>query len=178
MEKIKIILFRPESRRILKISEIYPDSVNTCRIIMENKNGKIRLVCAMLRIGQGQKEVDNISSGGICVNIDINSGKLGDFALSYEGEKLEEHPDTHFVFRNKKISQWNEIRRFIIESSGKFPFFTYLGWDIALTVEGPVAIEINSVPAIDIMEMISGGLREAFGIKNPDYYWKNPGKRT
>jgi hypothetical protein len=156
-----------------EISEIYPDSVNTCRIITENKNGVARLVCAMLRIGRGQKEVDNISSGGICVNIDINSGKFGDFAMSYDGEKYTQHPDTHFVFRSEKISRWDETRKFTTDSAGKLPFFTYLGWDIALTDDGPVCIEINPFPAIDIMEMTSCGLRGAFEIEDPDYYWKN-----
>ena len=161
-----------------EISKIYPDSVNTCRIITENKNGVSRVVCAMLRIGKGQKEVDNISSGGICVNIDINSGKFGNFAMSYDGKKFAQHPDTNFIFLNEKISRWDEIRNFTTESASKLPFFTYLGWDIALTMNGPVAIEINTSPAIDIMEMTSRGLREAFGMNDPDYFWKNSGKKA
>ena len=161
-----------------EISKIYPASVNTCRIITENKDGANRVVCAMLRMGRGHNEVDNISSGGICTHINVKSGKLGDFALSYTGERFEEHPDTHFAFRNFTIFRWDEIQKFTIEAAGKLPFFTYIGWDIALTADGPVALEINRDPAIDITEMTSHGLREAFDIKDPDYYWKNPGKRA
>jgi hypothetical protein len=161
-----------------EISNIYPGSVNTCRIITENKDGIARVVCAMLRMGRGQNEVDNISSGGICTYINVISGKFGDFAISYTGERFEEHPVTHFAFRNFKISRWDEIQRFTIESAGKLPFFTFIGWDIALTADGPIALEINLGPAIDIIEMTSHGLREAFGITNPDYYWKNAGKRA
>ena len=161
-----------------EISRIYPDSVNTCRIITENRNGAARVVCAMLRIGRDHREVDNISSGGICVHIDIKYGTFGDFAMSYDGKKFFRYPDTHFVFRHEKISRWNEIQKFVTESANKLPFFTHLGWDIGLTPAGPVAIEINTAPAIDIMEMISCGLREAFRIVDPDYYWKNPGKRA
>lgn len=160
-----------------EISRVYPESVNTCRIITENKNGTARLVCAMLRVGRGHVEVDNNSSGGISTNININNGKSGDFATSYSGEKFSIHPDTQFEFRNFTIPRWDEIRNFALESAGKLPFFTHLGWDIALTAEGPVAVETNCNPAIDGMEMASGGLREAFGIDNPNYYWKNPGKR-
>jgi hypothetical protein len=161
-----------------EISEIYPESVNTFRIITENKNGAARVVCAMLRIGRGHKEVDNVSSGGICVNIDINTGKLGDYAMSYDEEKIDQHPDTHVAFRNVTISKWDEILKFAKVSASKMPFLTYLGWDIALTPDGPVAIEINRTPAVNIMETLSGGLREAFGIDDPDYYWKNLGKRA
>lgn len=160
-----------------EMSKIFPGSVNTCRIITENKSGGTpRVVCAILRIGQGRKEVDNISSGGICTNIDINTGKFGDFAMSYSGRKIEEHPDTHFKFQNSGVIKWDEIQNFTIKSAEKLPFFTYLGWDIALTAEGPIAVEMNLGPAIDIMEMISHGMRESFGIVDPDYYWKSPGK--
>ena len=160
-----------------EISKMYPRSVNTCRIITENKNGAVRLVCAMLRMGRGQNEVDNASLGGICTHININSGKFGDFAISYDGEKFAKHPDTQFEFSNQGISRWNDIKTYTTESAGKLPFFTYLGWDIALTSDGPVAIETNRSPAVDIIEKTSYGLREAFGIDDPDYYWKNPGKR-
>jgi len=161
-----------------EISEIYPESVNTFRIITENKNGVARVVCAMLRMGRGHKEVDNVSSGGICVNIDISTGKLGDYAMSYDEEKIDHHPDTHVAFRNITISKWDEILKFATVSASKMPFLTYLGWDIALTPDGPVAIEINRTPFLDVLETLSGGLREAFGIDDPDYYWKNLGKRA
>jgi hypothetical protein len=160
-----------------EISGIYPGSVNTFRIIAENMNGSVRVVCAMLRVGRGQSEVDNISSGGICTYIDVNSGKFGDFAISYTGERFEKHPDTQFAFRNFYLSRWDDIKRFTIEAAGRMPFFTYLGWDITLTANGPLVIEVNANPAHDVMEMSYAGLREAFGIEDPDYYWKNPGKR-
>jgi len=160
-----------------EISQIYPNSVNTFRIITENKDGLCRLVSAVLRIGRGQNEVDNASAGGIFIKIDSDRGKMGDFAVSHVPEKFFRHPDTNFVFHNSVISRWDEIRRFTIDSAAKLPFFTYLGWDIALTSAGPVAIEINRTPSIELNEMPSGGLREAFRIEDPAYYWKNPGKR-
>lgn len=159
-----------------EISKIYPYSVNTCRIITENNCGTVRLVCAMLRMGRGHSDVDNASSGGICTNINITSGKFGDFAISYDGEKFLQHPDTRFTFSNNGISRWEEIEKFTLEAAGKQPFFKFLGWDIALTTQKPLVVEINSSPAVDIIEKTSCGLREAFGIDVPDDYWKNSGR--
>ena len=161
-----------------KISKIYPHSVNTFRIITENKSGTVRLVSAILRMGHGQKEVDNSTFGEIFTHININSGKFGDFAISDDDcEKIAMHPDTQFAFSNQEISRWNDIKQYTMESAGKLPFITYLGWDIALTQDGPVAIEINRSPGLDVMEKTSHGLREAFSINDPDYYWKNKGNR-
>jgi hypothetical protein len=159
-----------------ELSEIYPESVNTFRIITENKNGVARVVCAMLRMGRGHKEIDNISSGGICVNIDILSGKSGDYAMSNAEEKIVRHPDSGIAFHDITISQWDEIRKFAMTAAGKMPFLPYLGWDIALTPRGPVAIEINRTPGLAVIETLSGGMREGFGIHDPDFYWKNLGK--
>jgi hypothetical protein len=162
-----------------EISEIYPESVNTIRIVTENKNGLARIICAMLRVGRYHKEIDNLSSGGIGVNIDIPTGKLGNYAMSLNEEKFALHPDTHVVFRNITLSEWGNIQKFAMESASKIPFLTYLGWDIALTPIGPVVIEINRTPALYFMETLSGGgLREDFGIQDPGFYWKNLGKKT
>jgi hypothetical protein len=65
-----------------------------------------------------------------------------------------------------------------MDSADKLPFFTHLGWDIALTREGPVAIEVNLGPGIEGLQIACGGLRKVFQIEDPDYYWKNPGKRS
>ena len=58
-----------------ELSRIYPNSVNTCRIITENIDGSAHVRCAMLRTGCGQNDVDNVSAGGLCVKIDIASGR-------------------------------------------------------------------------------------------------------
>jgi hypothetical protein len=41
-----------------------------------------------------------------------------------------------------------------------------------------MAIEVNLGPGIESLQISHGGLREAFGITDPDYYWKNLGKRV
>jgi hypothetical protein len=160
-----------------EISSLYPESVNTIRIITENNQGDVRIPCAMMRIGRGKNEIDNASAGGIFLKIAINSGNVGDFAFSYTGEKYSHHPDSKCIFRNFKIPLWDEILRFAKGSAGKLPFFTHLAWDIALTDTGPVAIEINLSPGISGLQISSGGLRDVFGIEDPGYYWKNPGRR-
>ncbi len=160
-----------------RISKMYPGSVNTFRILTENLEGETRAVCGILRIGRGQNDVDNVSAGGLFVKIDLNNGTLGDRAMSYEYESFFEHPDTGFVFHNYKIPRWNDILKFTTESADKLPFFGHLGWDIALTNDGPMAIETNLNPAIEVYQILEGGMREQFTITDPDYYWKNPGKR-
>ena len=94
-----------------------------------------------------------------------------------DGERFRKHPDTNIIFRGQKILRWKEIKEFVIEHSRKIPQFTYLGWDIALTKNEPLAIEVNYGFSLDGLQIIFGGLRDIIGIDNPKYYWKNKGKR-
>jgi hypothetical protein len=157
-----------------ELSLLYPDSVNTFRIATENIKGNVRIVCATLRIGKSGNEVDNSSQGGIALGIDINNGFCKDFATTTDSDRMfYKHPDTGFIFNNYKIKNWDEIKKFTIGCAAKLLQFTYLGWDIALTVDGPVVIEANLSFGLDHFQIRLGGLREAFHIESPDFYWNN-----
>ena len=161
-----------------EISKIYPYSVNTVRIATENKNGNIRILCATLRMGRNGNEVDNGSQGGLFIKIDVKTGEMGHHATSHQLEYCEKHPDTVFTFRGHKILSWKKIKEITVESAKKLPQFTYLGWDIAIAKNGPLVIETNLNFGLDHYQFALGGLREVFQISNPQFYWKNKGKRT
>jgi hypothetical protein len=155
------------------VAKIYSHAVNTFRIITENISGRVRVVCAILRIGREGKPFDNSSQDGLVAKIDLRTGRLGDHAGSEQCEHFTHHPDTGFEFNNYLIPQWNQILEFVTESAQKLYHFTYLGWDIALAENGPMAIEANLNFALDHCQVILGGIRKIFGIENPDTYWKN-----
>ncbi|OEU82144.1 MAG: hypothetical protein BA873_01975 [Desulfobulbaceae bacterium C00003063] len=161
-----------------EISRIYPHSVNTFRIATENKNGDVRILCATLRLGRGGNEVDNSAQDGIITKVDVETGRIGNLATSEQCEYFEKHPDTRFVFKKNRISNWNKVKQFAICSAKKMPQFTYLGWDIALTQEGPLAVETNLKFGLDHYQVALGGLREIFQISDPKFYWKNREKRV
>lgn len=156
-----------------EIAQIYPQSVNTFRIATENINGMVRILCAVLRIGRNGNEVDNASQDGIIVKINLETGEIGDKAVSEKCEFFDKHPDTNFVFKGYTISKWDQVKLFVEECARRLPFFTYVGWDIALTHEGPCVIEANLGFSLDLFQLPIEGLRGTFRIDNPYYYWKN-----
>lgn len=155
-----------------EISNIYDKSVNTFRIATENLNGNVRVVCATLRMGKDGRQVDNSAQDGLVVGINVYNGEFYSEASTEEGVKYKKHPDSKFEFKNKKILRWNEIKKFAEDSARKLGQFTYLGWDIALTDEGPVAIEANLGFGIDHYQAAIGGIRRNFNIEDPQKYWK------
>jgi hypothetical protein len=154
------------------ITKIYPSSVNTFRIATENIRGCVRVVCSVLRMGRQGNEVDNASQNGLVLGINSNTGEFNDYAIDEMGGIFYKHPDTNFIFKRHMISDWNKIVNFTLECAKKLPEFTHLGWDIALTKKGPMAIETNLEFGLDLYQLALGGLREAFNITDPNKYLK------
>lgn len=154
------------------LSEIYPGSINTFRIITENFSGQPRIVAALLRIGQSGSYVDNFTQGGIALGIDLASGHALEKGSLENAEKITHHPDTHFRFADFVVPNWPAIKSFVLECCQKLSFFPHLGWDIALTDEGPLVIEQNINIGPDLPQMALGGLRQAYNIDDPMAYWR------
>jgi len=156
-----------------EMGAFHPDSVNTCRVATKNTSGEVSVVCATLRMGRGDNEVDNGSVGGLFVGIDERTGELHASATSHRCDRFESHPDTHLPFRGHKLSKWAHVKQFVLTSAAKMPQFTYVGWDVAVSKDGPLAVEANVPFGLAHFQIAFGGLREAFDIHNPRKYWTN-----
>lgn len=74
------------------VAAIYPGSINTVRMVtIRGKSGKVYLVTAMFRIGNG-KFVDNFNSGGMVAPMDPDTGTVIDRALDKQKNLYVNHP--------------------------------------------------------------------------------------
>jgi hypothetical protein len=128
-----------------KMNELHAGSINTIRLITFNNGGTIHVFSAALRIGTKGSSVDNWASGGIVIAIDLESGRLvgdGFFKPGYGG-RVQTHPDTGVVLNEFQIPFFKES----IETTCRLHTYLYgvhsIGWDIAITPEGPLFIEGN-----------------------------------
>ncbi len=153
------------------LSEIYPHALNTIRILTKTEGQEVKLILAFLRMGTGGDHIDN-SSKSIAVKINLDSGRLEEFAISNYLKKLSKHPDTGFVFKNTALPHWDVIMEAIPVMARKFAFIKFIGWDIAITPDGFRVIEINRSPALKKAQLLHGGLKSKLEITNPkDWYY-------
>jgi hypothetical protein len=127
------------------LSNLHPQSVNTMRILTFNNKGKIELFSAALRIGTKSHNVDNWAAGGIAVGIDIETGKLrkeGLYKPGYGGF-AEVHPDSGITLLDYQIPFFKESIEVVCQLHRYLYGIHSIGWDIAITPEGPVFIEAN-----------------------------------
>ena len=150
-----------EAHDILK--KIYPDSLNTFRVITYVFNNKIYHFPIALRIGQGGSVVDNTSAGGVFVGVS-DDGKLNSYALRKDStEKIYEHPDTKVAFGGYCIPQIKEIIEAAEAIHKRIPQLGMIAFDLSIDKDSNIVlVEINTEwPGIFIVQ---AGLAEpAFG---------------
>lgn len=136
-----------------EVSKVYPCSINTIRAVTILKNGVPYVVQTYFRIGNDGKFVDNFNSGGMTVPIDKKTGIVMDKAIDKKKILYETHPYTGYKIKGFKFPYWDEVLEMAKDLAKKIPDMGYVGWDIALTKEGPVIIEANEYPGHDIYQL-------------------------
>ena len=120
-------------------------STNTIRAVtIKKKNGVILLVGTYARFGVGDSKIDNLSQGGICVSVDIGSGKLAKNGFDRMSQIFHGHPTSGITFDGYQIPQWEEVIALAKKVQDAFDFYPLLGMDIAISENGPIVIEVNS----------------------------------
>ena len=140
-----------------EMNKLCDKSVNTMRIMTFNDNGKSRIIWMGLRVGNGINSIDNFHAQGMAVNIDINTGKLVGNAIDKDLNEYSEHPLTHVKFDGFQIPCFEEAKKMVLEASLRSDKILVVGWDVAISKNGPVIIEGNRRPGFDIVQVLSGG---------------------
>ncbi|MDN3473544.1 hypothetical protein HHE92_05300 [Pseudoalteromonas arctica] len=149
----------------LDIEAVYAHSVNTLRVITKrNTQGQVEIIATTLRMGSKGSEIDNTSAGGLVIGIDLLTGHaFRDYAThEYGSSRFYEHPDSGFKFKDLIIPNWLNIQNEILELANKNIILNLTGWDIAITNNGIVVIEINTLFGIDGLQSALGGLKNKF----------------
>ncbi|NRG16351.1 hypothetical protein HPQ64_01455 [Rhizobiales bacterium] len=138
-----------------------PTSVNTVRIdTLIGDDGQVRFNAAAIRIGARGAITDNVSSGGVMAGIDLETGRISGRArrdAKYGGdyydlcELCSASPDM------LQIPFWDEVLNVVTKAAEALLPFRSLGWDVALSVDGPVVIETNYDYGLDILQEHAGG---------------------
>ncbi len=147
------------------ISEIYPNSINTLRIVTVNpkhssKPEDVILLTCMLRLGAHGSYVDNWAKGGLIVRVDEN-GHLGEYGFYKPGygTRVKEHPDTQTVFKDRIIPYYKEAISLAKQFHTKLKNIHSIGWDVSITKDGPVFIEGNDNWELGFVQICEGGIR-------------------
>ena len=123
-------------------------SVNTVRFMTTlYPDGSAKVIAVWMKFGRKGKCVDNAGSGGnVDAAVDIETGRIYN-VMQFDGWRkakvVERHPDNGSQLNGVVIENWEAIKEDVKRFQQAFPYCKAAGWDIAITDEGPVVIEVN-----------------------------------
>ncbi len=156
-------IFQEAIEQHKEMSMLNPSSINTMRLItIRNKEGGISLFPSILRIGTNGSFVDNTSQGGIAVGINMETGKLLKYGFQKPafGTKVESHPNSNINFSNFLIPFFQQAVQLALYFHSFLSDIHSIGWDIAITENGPTFIEGNDNWEINGPQVCHGGLKK------------------
>lgn len=163
-----------------QLASLNESSVNTIRFMTTLfPDGESKIVATFIKIGRSGKCVDNAGIGGnvdTCVDIETGTVK---FPIQFDGwrkiKDITHHPDSGILIDGMVIDNWKSIKSQVKDFQKSFPFIKAAGWDIAITDEGPVVIEVNDMWDRTGQYFIRKGWRNE--IRDCYFAWKETGAK-
>ena len=134
------------------LNKLCPSSVNTLRIVTLNINDKSHFLYALLRVGSGNNHVDNISSGGMYTLIGDDGVLHFPAFCDKTGLYYDAHPVTGTAYQGFTVPMFQQAIDICLKAAQIKPGLAYIGWDVAITPDGPVLIEGNILPGYDMAQ--------------------------
>lgn len=104
-----------------------------------------------LPVSDANSVVDNIAAGGMIAPTDPETGELG-----CGGRRIGElaaHPVTGAQIEGFLTPDWQEAKALVIDAHAEtFPDHTLVGWDVALSSDGPILSEGDSIPGLIVAQ--------------------------
>jgi len=148
-----------------ELTALSPFGLTDVRVIVYRNEPVLSMLRVPTRDSDGKA---NLHQGALGVGIDIASGR-GSHAV-HHGDAISHHPDTGVEVLGMQLPMWDEVIRISRMAAGSVPL-KYLGVDLALSVNGPLVLEINARPGIEIQNANMTGMRtilEEIRQRNPE----------
>ncbi|MEG0025755.1 MAG: sugar-transfer associated ATP-grasp domain-containing protein [Bacilli bacterium] len=131
------------------LNEINPSVVNNVRLVTLLKDNEVYIIASLLRLNNGDGNVINCQD--IFGSLDENGRLVGNMVDDY-CHTYEKHPLTGFVFKKMKIPFMNEAIDMVKKAGKVVKEIRYVGWDVAITPNGPIIIEGNFYPSYGLFQ--------------------------
>lgn len=140
-----LIVVHPE------LADIALGALPTVRIVtILDEAGRPEVVSATFRCASDPRaRVDNMKAGGLIVPVDLGDGRLGTACFGYGGHDHDIHPATGAPIAGRTLPGWGMAIGLVNEAhADAFADYVLIGWDVALTADGPMLIEGNGKPGV------------------------------
>lgn len=136
------------------LANLYSNACNTMRIItLLDTDGKAHYLYNVQKMGLNGSIIDN---NCLFTPVDLETGRMKYPAHSGDTVKgiiYTEHPNTHVHLQGYEIPYAKEAVEMCLKAATIVPQIRYVGWDVAITPNGPAIIEGNTYNAHDFWQL-------------------------
>jgi len=142
-----------------RLSDISNDALSTVRVLTcRNEQGEPEVTNVAFRMAVGGNSVvDNFHQGGLAAPVNLQTGAIGqasDIGIKPRMGWREVHPVSGIRFKDRILPDWQAVLHLAIEAHNAFPHRIMVGWDVAMLNDGPMIIEGNGKPDLDIHQRV------------------------
>ena len=146
------------------LSELYPKAVSVIRFYSVCSPQGSFLFAPVLTVAH-QNEISNGCQDALTSMVDIRTGEVLTQAVDQnEMVEYETHPVTGKAFRGVMLPFWEEtiaMMRKVVPLASKI---SNIGWDVAITGEGPMLVEANTIPGFTTAQYSGfGSITQGYG---------------
>ena len=144
-----------------EIADLSNGALSTVRIITcLDEHDRPEITHAVFKMAVGKNTtIDNVHAGGIAATVDLRTGELRpatDLGIDPRRGWCTRHPDTGAQISGRKLLFWTEALDLARRAHTPFSGRIVIGWDVALTTEGPLLVEGNGAPGVDLIQRPNG----------------------
>ncbi|MFA0203964.1 sugar-transfer associated ATP-grasp domain-containing protein [Vibrio breoganii] len=126
------------------IKRLNSSSVNTIRLLTINNGNEIEICKAVLKVGSPGEIVDNFWTGGILINIDVDTGKFdGGYLFEHQSRDVATTQQLVSSLKGNDVPNWADVITQAKSAHEMVPRIKSIGWDVAITKDKAVIIEGN-----------------------------------
>lgn len=133
-------------------------TVNTIRMTTWFDGAEVHLLVAVQKFGRGAVS-DQFTWGGFYTMLDDDGASVGPGYTGKHKSRYDTHPDSGESIIDYRVPLWNEAVALVKDAARRIPEVPYVGWDVAITPEGPLLIEGNWIPGLYETRVSATGLR-------------------
>ena len=148
------VILQPRLANHPELSAIAGKGLSTVRVVtLRDASGRIEAALACFRMAVGSLVADNFAGGGLASPVRLEDGRLGPAVFKSRPGSFASHPDTGALILGRSLPNWPAVTQLAIDGHRAFEPLPSIGWDIAITENGPVIVEGNSEWGVNVVQM-------------------------
>lgn len=107
------------------------------------EDGSARLLALTFKMARTGSDVDNRHAGGLVAAVDATTGRLGPGTSDPADGPQRRHPDTNQPIEGSYLTTYRDVIELALAAHDRLDVPWSVGWDVAMTPDGPVLVEGN-----------------------------------